>query len=288
MTTLRSAYERLGDAHREFHCCDTSFRAHASGVLADSATAAARRTAGELQKQLDAFDTGSSVSRLNDRGAVTNEHVVRLVRRGLEYFDRTDGAFDIHQGCMERDLKAFLRGESDSHPETFDTGAVAVDGDHVETDVALDLNGLAKGYIVDRATDALSGIGRRGFVNGGGDMSPPTGPVAIESPYGDETRLKTLDTDWSIATSGDYRRARSGVDHIYDPTNKQIGSYHESVTVVARRDCMEADALATTLAALPLSDARSMAGNWDGLEALIVHEGVFYRTDGFENHVLDE
>lgn len=79
---------------------------------------------------------------------------------------------------------------------------MTVDDTTVETDGMLDLNGLAKGYIVDQATDALGGVGRREFVSGGGDMSPPTGPVAIESPYGDQRPLKTLDTAWAIATSG--------------------------------------------------------------------------------------
>jgi thiamine biosynthesis lipoprotein len=50
---------------------------------------------------------------------------------------------------------------------------------------------------------------------------------------------------------------------------------------------MEADALATTLAALPLGDAKTLAAEWEGLEALVVHEGVFHTTDGFETHVLD-
>lgn len=287
MTVLSEAYEQLGETHLEFGCCDTSFRIRAMGVRAATATTAARQTAEKLETQLDAFSPGSAVRRLNDQGAVRNEHVARLVRRGLEYFERTDGAFDIHQGGVEQELKAFLREDSESIPETFVTGTVTVDGDHVSTDVALDLNGLAKGYIVDRAASALDGLGRRGFVSGGGDMSPPTGPIAIESPYGDETPLKTLDTDWSVATSGGYRRERNGTDHVYDPTTERIGARHESVTVLARRDCMEADALATTLAALPLSPALSLAEDWDGLEALIIHDGVFHRTDGFQTHVMD-
>lgn len=287
MVALCSAYERLGDAQRTFNCCDTSFSVHTAGLGAQTAAATAQRTAERLRAQLDAFDTESAVHRLNEAGSVTNEHVARLVRRGLEYFRRTDGVFDIHQGRIEHGLKAYLRGDGDSFPRSFETGTVAVDGDTVDTDVPLDLNGLAKGYIVDRSTDALEGIGRRGFVSGGGDISPPTGPVAIESPYGDETPLKTLDTGWSIATSGDYRRERAGVDHVYDPTAERIGARHESVTVLARRDCMEADAIATTLAALPLEDACSVAEDWAGLEALVVHDGVFHRTDGFEDHVLD-
>jgi len=287
MATLAPLYERVGDAHREFHCCDTGFLVRTTGVRADAAVTTARDTVVSLERQLNAFDDTSAVSRLNNEGAVTNTHVAQVVRRGLEYLDRTDGVFDIHQGQVEQDLKAFLRGDSDSPPEAFDTGTVHIDGNRVTTDVALDLNGLAKGYIVDQTAQALAGLARRGFVSGGGDMSPPTGPVAIESPYGDDKPLKILDTDWHVATSGGYRRERDGTDHVYDPTTESLGSRHESVTVVARRDCMEADALATTLAALPLTEAQALAEEWDGLEALVVHNGVFHTTSEFESHVHD-
>jgi len=287
MGSLASVYERFGDTRRAFNCCDTTFRVQAAGVRADAAVTAAQETAESLEAQLNAFDAASAVSQLNGDGEVANEHVARIVRRGLEYNDRTEGVFDIHQGRVEHDLKTFLRGDSETPPTEFDAGTVRISGSHVTTDVELDLNGLAKGYIVDRASEALGGVGRRGFVSGGGDMSPPTGPVAIESPYGDDTPLKLLDTDWYVATSGGYRRSRNGTDHIYDPTTESLGARHESVTVVARRDCMEADALATTLAALPLAEARELAAEWERLEALIVHDGVFNTTEGFETHVLD-
>ena len=287
MGSLASVYERFGDTHREFECCDTTFRIQATGVRAEAGATAARKMAESLEAQLNAFDAASAVSQLNREGEVMNEHVARIVRRGLEYNDRTEGVFDIHQGRVEHDLKTFLRGDSETLPTEFDAGTVQISGSHITTDVELDLNGLAKGYIVDRASEALDGVGRRGFVSGGGDMSPPTGPVAIESPYGDDTPLKVLDTDWYVATSGGYRRSRNGTDHVYDPTTESLGSRHESVTVVARRDCMEADALATTLAALPLAKARELASEWEGLEALIIHDGVFHTTDGFETHVLD-
>ena len=285
MASLTALYDRLDETRHEFGCCDTEFVAQAAGFRADSGALAARETAQRLESHLDAFDDASAVSHLNREGTVTNTHVARIVRRGLEYYDRTDGVFDIHQGRVERDLKAFLRGDGEALPETFASGTIDIDGDSVSTDHRLDLNGLAKGYIVDAAAEALDGFGRQGFVSGGGDMSPPSGPVAIESPYGDEKPLKTLDTDWYVATSGGYRRNRDGTDHVYDPTAERLGSRHESVTVLARRDCMEADALATTLAALPLDDALSLAKEWPGLEALLVHDGVFHTTEGFDTHV---
>lgn len=279
--------DRLDQTRSEFACCDTTFQVQATGFRADAAVAAARDTAESLEAQLNAFAEASAVSRLNRTGAVSNEHIARIVRRGLEYTDRTAGVFTIDQGRVEQALKTFLRGDCDTPPTTFDTGTVQVSGSHVTTDVDLDLNGLAKGYIVDRANETLQGVGRRGFVSGGGDISPPTGPVAIESPYGDDTALKTLDTNWHVATSGGYRRSRNGTDHIYNASTESLGSHHESVTVVARRDCMEADALATTLAALTLDDAKALAAEWPGLEALIIHDGIFHTTAGFETHVLD-
>ncbi|WP_257300424.1 FAD:protein FMN transferase [Haloarchaeobius sp. FL176] len=287
MESLASLTERVGDSRCEFDCCDTTFRVQATGIRAETAVTVARDTAESLEAQLNAFDEGSAVSNLNREGEVANEHIARIVRRGLEYDDRTGGVFDIYQGRLEQELKTFLRGDSATPPTEFDTGTVRVSGSRVTTDVELDLNGLAKGYIVDRASEALPGLGRRGFVSGGGDMSPPTGPVGIESPYGGDTPLKVLDTEWHVATSGGYRRSRDGTDHIYDSTSESVGSRHESVTVVARRDCMEADALATTLAALPLDEARALAAEWDGLEALIIHDGVFHTTERFDTHVLD-
>jgi thiamine biosynthesis lipoprotein len=285
--SLASLTERFGNNHHEFNCCDTTFLVQATGIRADAAVTAARDTAKSLEAQLNAFDEASAVSQLNREGEIVNEHISCIVRRGLEYNNRTEGVFDIHQGCVEQELKAFLRGDSDAPPTDFDTGTVRVSGSQVTTDVELDLNGLAKGYIVDRASEALAGLARRGFVSGGGDMSPPTGPVAIESPYGDDKPLKILDTDWHVATSGGYRRSRNGTDHIYDATSESLGSRHESVTVVARRDCMEADALATTLAALPLDEARELAAEWEGLEALIIQDGVFHTTERFNTHVMD-
>lgn len=287
MSVLSSVYERAGETHREFECCDTQFVIRATGVRSTTGVDAAQRTVRRLEGGLNAFDGKSAVSRLNRTGSVENEHVARIVRRGLEYYERTTGVFDIRQGRVEHDLKAFLRGDRQSLPETFEAGDIELDGAQVRTDQPLDLNGLAKGYIVDRAAATLSGVGRRGFVSGGGDMSPPPGPVAVESPYGDETPLKILETDWFVASSGGYRRTRNGTDHIYDPTSERIGSRHESVTVVAERDCMEADALATTLAALPLDDALSLGESWANAEALVVHGGVFHTTEGFETHVLD-
>ncbi|WP_137285746.1 FAD:protein FMN transferase [Halorussus salinisoli] len=272
---------------RRFKCCDTTFELHVQGWKSDRAMNRAEETARTLERQLNAFNEDSAVAKLNRTGEVTNHHVARLVHRGLEYCDRTDGTFDIVNGRFEHDLKAYLQRDRDTPPDSFEPGEVRVSGSRVTADVPLDLNGLAKGYIVDRVYDTLTGLGRDGFVDGGGDIAHPTGAVGIESPYGDSKPLKTLDTRWNVATSAGYNRHRDGTDHIYNPGTERIGSRHDLVTVVAERDCMEADALATTLAVLPTDDALAQIAEWDGVEALVVHDGVFNPTEGFTEHVSE-
>lgn len=277
-------YRRLGTARTTLSCCDTTFTLAAMGVGAGRGIERARSTARTLERQLDAFDPDSAVSRLNRRGRVENEHVARVVERGLEYYRRTAGRFDIRQGETEHRLKRFLRGEADTVDLTFVEQSVSVAGDVVTAERPVDLNGLAKGYIVDRAAAALRGPGRRGFVDGGGDLSPPTGPVAVEDPGGGRP-LRILDTEWSVASSGGYRRTRDGIDHLYDPVEGRLGSRADLVTVVARRDCMEADALATLLATLAPEKALSLAIDWPGIEAFVFADGSLEQTSGFDRHV---
>jgi len=284
-TTGMDLHRYVGAEHLNFSCCDTAFSVHVEGVRARAAARRARETTFELESQLNAFDEGSAVAALNRTGRVENAHVARLVERGLEYAERTGGRFDVRQGETEHRVKRYLRGDADDFSAAFSDGHVTVEGDRVEADVVLDLNGLAKGYVVDRGAEALSGLGRRGFVDGGGDMSPPTGRIAVESPYGDETPLKVLETDWAVASSGSYRRYRGGTDHIYDPERGRVGAQSELVTVVAARDCMEADALATTLAASHPEEAIELAEGWPDLETFLVTDGVFRETEGFHDHV---
>lgn len=270
------------DSVLDFAACDTTWR-----IGADSRRAAERALARvrELEGSLNAFDPASRVARLNAEGAIVDADVARLVRRAEEYRERTRGVFDVARGALEHALKAYIRGASDARPASAPRASYHVEGDRVETSAPLDLNGLAKGYIVDEAHRALVVAGGRGFVDGGGDIASPTGPVAIMSPYAPDERIGVLDTRWNVATSGNARRRRGDLDHIYDARDGRVGSRHDQVTVVAKRDCMEADVLATTLCAIPLDEGADLLRPWEGVEALWIGERTMRATEGFDAHV---
>ncbi|MHB8604850.1 MAG: FAD:protein FMN transferase [Thermoplasmatota archaeon] len=275
----------IAEVTDDFTCCDTTWRIHARGARAAAAVAAARETTLELESRLNAFDPRSRVAALNRDGHVQDADVARLVARAEHYRVATKGVFDVARGALEHEIKAYIRGARETLPRDARRARWHVDGDTVVTDAPLDLNGIAKGYIVDRAYAALRRAGADGFVDGGGDIACPTGPVAIASPDADRGPIGTLDTRWNVATSGNSKRRRGAVDHLYDPRDGRVGSRHTQVTVVAERDCTEADVLATTLAVLPLEEGYDLVARWPGVEALWVDGEALFASEGFEDHV---
>lgn len=129
-----------------------------------------------------------------------------------------------------------------------------------DADVALDLGGIAKGYGVDRAVQAMRDWGvTAGLVNVGGDLyalgSPPDGDgwrVGIRSGT-DPSRLAgtVVLRDRAVATSGDYEQyfEHSGrrYHHLLDPATGAPRFTRTHSLTVAADTCMCADAAATAV-----------------------------------------
>jgi thiamine biosynthesis lipoprotein len=114
---------------------------------------------------------------------------------------------------------------------------------HLRRRVQIDLGGIAKGFAVDRAVEALQKSGvKNGIVNAGGDarvfghqmhefhLRRPACPTIAAG----IVRLR----DRAIATSATYFSRAALVDH-----NTRRGLQSEISVTVAAADCMTADAL---------------------------------------------
>lgn len=128
-------------------------------------------------------------------------------------------------------------------------------------DTAIDLGGIAKGYGVDRALEAMRAAGAvGGLVEVGGDVrcyGKPSGrsfwSIAIRDPYSAGVVETLRVTDAALCTSGDYARGYelggARLSHIIDPASGQPLRNSRSVTVRGR-SAMEADAWATAASVL--------------------------------------
>lgn len=158
----------------------------------------------------------------------------------------------------------------------------------------VDFSAIAKGFAVDQVARRLRRIGIDSFlVEIGGELrgegTKPDGQpwwITLEQPGDLHADIETVVAlyDWSIATSGDYRRyfEANGMRHSHtiDPRNGQpIRNNLASVTVL-HRDCMLADAWSTALGVMGVEEGLALA-NRLGLCALMLQRG----EDGFQEYL---
>ncbi|TWB23724.1 thiamine biosynthesis lipoprotein [Nitrospirillum amazonense] len=231
--------------------CDSS---HGGGV--EAALAAAFAAVTQVQALMSFHDPDSELSRLNRLGhrlpVSLHPWTADVLRRAQALHRATGGLFDPAVAPALAALD-FLPAPLAAAPRG---GSIAdlVVGDGVACGVRplwLDLGGIAKGYAVDRAVDALRMRGvRAGAVNAGGDLrlfGATPQPVVVRDPV-DPARHWSLGEfrDIAIATSAGYYAARSTADGlvmpIIDPRDNRAVAVGPSVTVLAD-ECATADAL---------------------------------------------
>lgn len=142
--------------------------------------------------------------------------------------------------------------------------------------LALDLGGIAKGFAVDRAIEALTAADvPEASVNAGGDLriyGRAPQPVYVRDPS-DPSRVHEIGhcRDVALATSAGYyaRRAvgRCHTTPLYDPRTGKLRDQRVSVSVLAA-SCMLADALTKPVALTGRTDHGWLAGF--GARALIL------------------
>jgi thiamine biosynthesis lipoprotein len=169
------------------------------------------------------------------------------------------------------------------------------------TDVPLNLNSIAKGYIIQKASAAaratiasLQGL----LLNLGGDMAAwgtddagkKSWTIGVQDPLHPEDNAAPIARvrlqDAAIATSGGYERyytiAGKRHSHIFDPRTGRSADGAASATVIAS-DNVTANALATTLCVLTPEEGLQLVAATPGVECLLVtKEGKQLRSDGFQ------
>ncbi len=234
------------------------------------------------------FSDRSDVGLANLKAATTAVRISRetalVLGEALGWAEASRGAFDP---CLGRAVALWDVGHRHVRPDARQVEALAgrrlyraleladADGEPVvrfhDPDVAIDLGGIAKGYGVDRAVEALRSYGiYNGLVNVGGDLyalghSEDGDPwkVGVRDPDDPAAIIETIEvSDRALATSGDYiqyfQHAGRRYHHMLDPrTGEPRRSTMRSITVVADR-CMAADAAGTAAFGMRQTDAQGL------------------------------
>jgi len=243
------------------------------------------------------YSPDSGVEAVNNRGPGDEEihidlDVSQIVARSMYVSGVSGGAFDVTVAPLV-DLWDFDEGATPPDPadveralEHVGYGSIVLHptSGHLilPLDVRIDLDGIAKGYAVDKAHRMLrtSGAFTGAIIDAGGDLrflgEPPNGQpwrVGIKHPREDGVLGSVMTDGGSVATSGDYQHwfEADGVryHHVLDPATGYPATGVMSVTVFTER-CMDADAFATAVFVLGPRRGMRLVERLDGVEAVIV------------------
>jgi thiamine biosynthesis lipoprotein len=163
------------------------------------------------------------------------------------------------------------------------------------TRLAISLDALAKGYIVERAAEAartVDGVSQL-LVNVGGDLrhhGARSIAVAVTDPHAPADNAPPLAVvhlrDDALATSGGYHRGFVAggrrVSHILDPRTGRPAERIASASVIAP-DCATADALSTAFSVMEPSASVALADSLTDVGCLIVERDGSVTTNSLWN-----
>jgi len=269
------------------------------------------------------YKSDSQISQVNadaaKRAVRVGESTYELLQKSIEFSRLTDGAFDITIGPLVDLFRTAEKTQTAPTEEQITQAKSKVGFEKLKLDdqsmtvqfavegMRLDLGGIAKGYAVDKAIEAMQRCGAIGaMVDIGGDIrcfgAPPKGRdhwliglqdpnEAVEGIGGGELLLKLKLADAAVATSGDYQqfvliegKRRS---HII---NRNTGTSTEglsSVTIIAD-NATDADALATAVSVMGAEKGPALIEKLSGTEAVLITSEPSFRlikTSGAEKYI---
>jgi thiamine biosynthesis lipoprotein len=250
------------------------------------------------------YKSDSEISRLNRDGfkeAVRfSQSTYEVLQRSIEFSRLTDGAFDITVGPLVDLFRTEKEKQVPPSPEEISEAKSKVGFEKLKLDaqnrtvqftvegMRLDLGGIAKGYAIDQAIEAMQTAGAvGGMVDIGGDIrcfgaplkNKPHWTIGLQNPKPEpdaaeqDLILKVKLADGAVATSGDYQQfvtiEGKHRSHIIDRRTGTSAEGLSSVTVIAD-NATDADALATAVSVMGAEKGLALIEKLPGTEAILI------------------
>ncbi|UCG13152.1 MAG: FAD:protein FMN transferase [Deltaproteobacteria bacterium] len=268
---------------------------HPSKGETDEAMGRAFEEINRLTSLMTRFQSTSYIGHLNSSGTLREAppEVMEVLRSSLHYHTISQGAFDITvMPIVDLYQRSFQANNSPPSPRALRETMERVGSQHLRitndsvsfarSGMEVTLDGIAKGYIIDRAMTVLRQQGlQHALINAGGDIVLHGGKgegkpwkIGIQDPWNRKGHVDvvTLNTG-AIATSGNYEvffdRERL-FHHLIRPNSGNPAPETASVTIRAA-SCMEADAIATSVYVMGPGRGNQFIGQLPSIEGLVIN-----------------
>jgi thiamine biosynthesis lipoprotein len=251
----------------------------------------------ELIKIFNRHSSDTPVSWLNHKGQIKDvcPELAAVMSKSAYFHFLSQGSFDITvRPLVDLYKEAFAKTGHAPSSEKVKEKLALVDADNIQFNkqgirflkegMGITLDGIAKGYIVDEAANALKKMGvQYALINAGGDIRAigGNGPnkswkIGITDPRKQKPYLQTIGlNNGAVATSGNYEvyfDREKLYHHIIDTHTGRSPRDMASVSITAPT-VMEADALSTTVFIEGIEKGLRLVETLPNVEAMVITSG---------------
>lgn len=245
-------------------------------TAAHRAIDAAFAAIGHVHARMSFHDADSDLSRIHaaapGQRVTVDAQTAEVLRAAMLLSERTQGAFDVTVAAQLVAWGLLPTPHRDAAPVVGanwkDIDIDDEDGVRLRRRLWIDLGGIAKGYAVDRAIDALRVHDiRHACINAGGDLrtlgeGPHLVAIATDERHPSHYPVLELGEASMASSSGRVFSAAGRGPHVHGRRREGMG-LSQSVSVIARK-CMHADALTKVVMALGMRSAHLLR-QWDAV-----------------------
>ncbi len=295
----------------------------ATEIKAQTAVKNAVTAISTIEKLMNYYSEDSQLSALNNNGYANpteiGDELFFLINKSVEFNKLTDGAFDCTLAPVLDLWRAAAKTGTKPTPEQLAAAKAKTGCEKLIIDNAartirfsvegmrIDLGGIAKGYAIDKAIEAMMAAGAAGgLVDAGGDIrcfgTPPAGQgnwiIGLQNPHitdkqGQNVVMKFAIDNMAITTSGDYYRFvvidGEKISHIINPKKSTSAKELCSVSIIAP-DATTADALSTAVTVLGRDKGKELIESLPGIDALLITsppQEQIIKTSGMDKYLPD-
>ncbi len=270
---------------------------------ADDVVARVNELIAKLENIFSLYDPTSEITRLNKTGKLENasQEMIDLLHISKSFWESTNGAFDITVQPLwehydrfrnDRDQTAFDRDLVNVIP-LIGSDKIIIDEHHVSfarDGMAISFNGIAQGYITDKACALLK---ENGFIHtlidvgeyrsGGPQWGGDPWRIGLLDPFDQVSIADIVELGTGgLATSGGYGTVFAddgSKHHLFNPVTGLSANQYASVTVIAN-DATTADALSTAFSNMTEDAIQAFVKDHGNLDVRLTH------YDGAVSHVM--
>jgi thiamine biosynthesis lipoprotein len=275
----------------------------------------------KITAEANRHNKDSTVTKINQQAGIkavkVNHEILTIIKNAKKYGKLTEGKFDITIapvielwgfGTEKKSVPDLKRIEENLKLVDYQNIIINEEKSTVmlaKQGMKIDLGGIAKGYIVDRAAEDLKKAGiNSALINVGGNIRTigvkadgQKWRLGIRNPRDkeedpDDNYLDVIKVeDANVVTSGDYERyfkeEGQRYHHILDPDTGYPSRDLASVTIVSDSS-FKADILSTALFILGFKKAKSYIQKNKDLEGMIITtELKKWKSSGFEDLIVE-